>query len=74
MDQKTTFMSIRMTMREKEHLQNLCEESGLTVSMVMRSLINGAQIRPRRSKEIGALYKEINAIGVNINQIRATRY
>ncbi|MEG0357306.1 MAG: plasmid mobilization relaxosome protein MobC [Christensenellaceae bacterium] len=69
MKQKTAFLSIRMSLQEKEHLDKLCEESGLNSSTLIRNLIEGTQIRPRRAKEIGELYKEINAIGVNINQI-----
>lgn len=69
MPEKSEFLSVRMTKKERAHLDRLCRESGLTISNTVRACINGAEIRPRRPLEIKSLYTEINRIGTNINQI-----
>ena len=47
----------------------MARESGLSLSNVIRSCINRTEIRQRQPAEINDLYREINRIGVNINQI-----
>ena len=69
MQEKSKFLSVRLTAEEREHLDRLARESGLSLSNVIRSCINRTEIRQRQPAEINDLYREINRIGVNINQI-----
>ena len=66
MQEKSKFLSVRLTAEEREHLDRLARESGLSLSNVIRSCINRTERQPA---EINDLYREINRIGVNINQI-----
>ena len=66
MQEKSKFLSVRLTAEEREHLDRLAKESGLSLSNVIRSCINRTEIRQRQPAEINDLYREI---GVNINQI-----
>ena len=43
--------------------------TGLSVSVLIRKLIAGAQLRPRPPDEYTNLLHELSAIGNNINQI-----
>ena len=58
-----------MTKEEREHLDQLSRESGLSLSDTVRACISGTEIRQRQGAEIKDLYTEINRIGNNINQI-----
>ena len=69
MQGKSKFLSVRLTAEEREHLDRLARESGLSLSNVIRSCINRTEIRQRQPAEINDLYREINRIGVNITQI-----
>ena len=61
MQEKSKFLSVRLTAEEREHLDRLAKESGLSLSNVIRSCINRTEIRQRQPAEINDLYKEINA-------------
>ena len=69
MQEKSKFLSVRLTAEEREHLDRLAKESGLSLSNLIRSCTNRTEIRQRQPAEINDLYREINRIGVNINQI-----
>ena len=69
MTTKDYFLSVRLKPTEHQKLKQLCEDSGLPASTVIRQLIAGAEVRPRRTKELKELYLAINRIGTNINQI-----
>lgn len=69
MQEKIKFLSVRLTVEEREHLDRMARESGLSLSNVIRSCIDRTEIRQRQPAAINDLYKEINRIGVNINQI-----
>ena len=60
---------MRLTEEERLHLDQLAQESGLSRSNVVRACLEQTEIRPHQPAEIGDLYREINRIGVNINQI-----
>ena len=60
---------MRLTEEERLHLDQLAQESGLSRSNVVRACLKQIEIRPHQPAEIGDLYREINRIGVNINQI-----
>lgn len=63
------FLSVRLKPAEHQKLKQLCQDSGLPASTVIRQLLVGAEVRPRRSKELKELYLAVNRIGTNINQI-----
>ena len=54
---------------EYRHLQEQCSVTGLSVSVLLRKLIAGVQLRPRPPDEYTRLLRELSAIGNNINQI-----
>ena len=60
---------MRLTEEERLHLDQLAQASGLSRSNVIRACLKQTEIRPHQPAEIGDLYREINRIGVNINQI-----
>ena len=63
------FLSVRLKPAEHQKLKQLCQDSGLPASTVIRQLLVGAEVRPRRTKELKELYLAVNRIGTNINQI-----
>lgn len=54
---------------EYRHLQEQCSVTGLSVSVLIRKLIAGVQLRPRPPGEYTKLLRELSAIGNNVNQI-----
>lgn len=66
---KDCFLSVRLTREEREHLNQLSQRSGLTLSNTIRACISQTELRERAPAELGQLYTEINRIGTNINQI-----
>ena len=69
MAQKEAFLSVRLNAEERKKLDALCRASGLSVSTLVRKLLDGAQIQQNNAADYKALYTEINRIGNNINQI-----
>ena len=53
----------------KKKLKKLSKESGLTMTAVITKLIMSYQIQPLKTEELLRIYKELNHIGGNINQI-----
>ena len=60
---------LRLTDAEYSHLEKQAQISGLTRGQFLRNLIMGIAVRPRPPDDFYKLLREINAIGVNINQI-----
>ena len=54
---------------EYQHLQEQCSVTGLSVSVLIRKLLAGVQLRPRPPGEYTRLLRELSAIGNNVNQI-----
>ena len=52
-----------------EKLQKLKKDSGLTMTAIISKLIMGYDIKPLNTDELLRIYKELNHIGNNINQI-----
>ena len=52
-----------------EKLQKLKKDSGLTMTAIISKLIMEYEIRPLKTDELLRIYKELNHIGSNINQI-----
>ncbi len=63
------FVCFRVSDGERKKVDQLCRQSGLSQSMLFRKLLHGAEIKERKSQDVGKLYGEINHIGNNINQI-----
>ena len=53
----------------RKKLEKLSKESSLTMTAVITKLIMGYQIQPLKTEELLRIYKELNHIGGNINQI-----
>lgn len=69
MRNRTKAVIVRLTEKEKRHLQRQAANAGLKIEPFIRKLIMGVEIRPRPPDNIPQLIREINAIGNNINQI-----
>ena len=66
---KDTFLSVRLKPEDQRKLRQLTEQSGLKPSPLIRKLIHGTEIKPRRPEGLKELALAINRVGVNINQI-----
>ena len=66
---KDIFLAVRLKPEDKRKLDQLTEESGLSASAIIRRLIHGTEIKPRRPEGLKELALAINREGVNINQI-----
>lgn len=55
--------------KDKHKLDRLAEKSGLTKTAVLTKLIQSCEIKPLPTEELLKIYKELNHIGTNINQI-----
>ena len=60
---------LRLTEEEHSHLAVQAKKAGLTRGQFLRNIVMGIQLRARPPDTYYKLLKEINAIGVNINQI-----
>ncbi len=69
MTNQDCFLSVRLKPDDHQKLKHICETSGLPASTVIRKLIAGTEINPRRPESLKELYLAVNRIGVNINQI-----
>ena len=68
-DAKTAKLEVRLTEEEKALFHEKAEANGLSASEWLRRLGSGHQIRPQATAVDLQLIAELNAIGVNINQI-----
>ena len=69
MRERNHFIGLWLDETEYRHLQEQCSVTGLSVSVLIRKLIAGVQLRPRPPGEYTKLLRELSAIGNNINQI-----
>lgn len=60
---------LRLTEDEHSHLVSQAKKAGLTRAQFLRSVVMNIRLRARPPDTYYQLLKEINAIGVNINQI-----
>lgn len=60
---------LRLTEEEHSHLTVQAKKAGLTRGQFLRNVVMGIQLRARPPDTYYKLWQEINAIGVNINQI-----
>lgn len=66
---KDTFLSVRLKPEDQRKLRQLTEQSGLRSSTIIRKLIHGTEIKPRRPEGLKEVALAINREGRNINQI-----
>lgn len=62
-------ITVRLTPRQFERYEKMKVETGLSGEALIRSLLDGAQVKARPTAETVRLTREINKIGNNINQI-----
>lgn len=62
-------LTLRLSTEEYDHLCRLAKLSGLKLEPAVRSLIMGAQLRPRPPETWTAILRQLSGIGTNINQI-----
>lgn len=62
-------LSLRLNETEYAHLKRLSETCGLKLEPTIRSLIMGADLKPRPPEVYAELLRQVSAIGNNINQI-----
>ena len=62
-------ISVWMNEAEYRHLKEQAALAGMGIDPFIRSLVAGAQLRPRPPGQYAALLRELSAIGNNINQI-----
>lgn len=66
---KTNKLNFYVEDEVREKLEKLAKESGLTMTAVISKLIMNREIKPLPPEELCRIYKELNHIGTNINQI-----
>lgn len=69
MRERNRRFSLWLNEKEFSYLEKQAEIAGLKKEPYIRKLIMGDEIRPRPPDEYYKILKEINAVGVNINQI-----
>ena len=66
---RTFHVNFFLDKNELSQLEQICKESGLGKSKVIRNLIMGVEIKPRPTEKQLRLVREISGIANNINQI-----
>ena len=62
-------ITVRLDEKEYSHLKQESQKVNMKMEPYIRKLIMGVEVRPRPPDDFYKLLREINAIGVNINQI-----
>lgn len=62
-------VTVRLTCREKEHLQKQARLAGMKMEPFLRALLDGTQITEHPPEEWALLVRQLAGIGNNINQI-----
>lgn len=68
---KSIWLKLRATEEERGRWQGIAENSGVTLSELMRSSLDGSRLRKRRGppKVAPELLRELARIGNNLNQL-----
>lgn len=69
MTERDTAILVRLSQKEKSFLKKQADLCGLKMEPYIRRLIAGKEVKPLPSEEFLKIYKELNHIGNNINQI-----
>lgn len=62
-------LTVRLDEKEYSNLKQESQKVNMKMEPYIRKLIMGVEVRPRPPDDFYKLLREINAIGVNINQI-----
>ena len=69
MRKRSIKLNVRLNEKEAKKLHELARDSGLTQSAVLRNLVMGCEIKPRRPEAYREMAREMAAIGNNVNQL-----
>lgn len=69
---RTRNILLRLSDEEWNYLKKNVAISCLNTQSYLRALIMGMEIEPKPPEQAAAIYREMNAIGININQIART--
>ena len=69
MTERDTAILVRLSQKEKSFLKKQADLCGLKMEPYIRRLIAGKEVKPLPTEELLNIYKELNYIGNNINQI-----
>lgn len=69
MGERNRAVLVRLTEQEKKHIKKNADIAGLKVEPYIRKSALNINVAPRPPDDFYKLLREINAIGVNINQI-----
>ena len=62
-------LHVMLSEKDYAHMKEQQRRSGLSTSALIRSLIAGLEIRERPTEAVLQVYRELNAIGNNVNQL-----
>ena len=62
-------LHVMLSEKDYAHMKEQQRRSGLSTSALIRSLIDGLEIRERPTEAVLQVYRELNAIGNNLNQL-----
>ena len=68
-EQRSVRLTVRYTAAERVFLEEQSAAAGTAVSDLIRRRSLGLAVQPRRARADAALLVELNAVGVNLNQI-----
>lgn len=68
-EQRSVRLTVRYTAAERVFLEEQAVAAGVSVSDLVRRRSLGLAVQPRRARADAALLSELNAVGVNLNQI-----
>ena len=62
-------LHVMLSEKDYAHMKEQQRRSGLSTSALIRSLLAGLEIKERPTKAVLQVYRELNAIGNNLNQL-----
>ena len=68
---KNARVEIRMTQAERSGLQRLADESGMSISQLLRNFINHGSVQPLPTVDFHEFSTQLRRIGNNLNQVTA---
>lgn len=62
-------LHVMLSEKDYAHMKEQQRRSGLSTSALIRSLLAGLEIKERPTEAVLQVYRELNAIGNNLNQL-----
>lgn len=62
-------LHVMLSEKDYAHMKEQQRRSGLSTSALIRSLITGLEVKERPTEAVLQVYRELNAIGNNLNQL-----